>query len=95
MPPARDAVRHPREADVYPGGPDVFYDPAFIRELSVPVEYAESTGRAGISAWIAPGTPVGGTATGQREVNGWPSIGWSITWNGPSPLKRASTMHAR
>jgi hypothetical protein len=94
MPPARDAVRHPREADVYPGGPDVFYDPAFIRQLSWPVEYSESTGRAGVSVWIAPSTPVGGT-TGQREINGWPSIGWSITWDGPPPLKRARTVHVR
>lgn len=89
IPPTRDPATHARDADVYPAGPGVAYDPAFIRELSAPVDYTESTGRAGLSVWTSPSTPVAGATIGQREVSGWPAFGWSITWGGPPAPKRA------
>lgn len=76
--PQRDTTR-PQDADYYAEGTKVRYDPAFFEGLSVKT----ATGRAGFSGWTAPSQPVGGAASGFREVNGWFALGFSWTWDGP------------
>jgi len=79
----------PADQDAYAEDMRVFYDPAFISGLSVPVETPTSTGRAGLSGWVSPNTPVGSEATGYREVTGWLGFGFSRTWGGPVPPREA------
>ena len=69
----------------YPGGNAVPYDPAFIAPLSRKIETPTSTGRMGVAGWTSPNTPVGPSGAGLREINGWPSVGFSWTWGGPPP----------
>jgi hypothetical protein len=69
----------------YPGTNAVPYDPAFIAPLSRKIETPTSTGRMGIAGWTSPNTPVGPSTAGSREINGWPSFGFSWTWGGPPP----------
>lgn len=78
----------PNDADNYPGGTLVPYDPAFIGPLSTKTETATSTGRVGVAGWTAPNTPIGPAATGWREVNGWFALGFALEWGGPPPAKR-------
>ncbi|MBI4637703.1 MAG: hypothetical protein HY727_15300 [Candidatus Rokubacteria bacterium] len=85
IPPGRDEPTRPSDTDYYPQGPRVRHDPAFIRPLSVERRTPTSTGRVGMSGWTSPNTPVGGSLNGYSEVNGWFSLGFTFTWDGPPP----------
>jgi hypothetical protein len=85
VPPAVDPVTRPSDTDFYPGGPRVQHDPAFIEPLAAETD----GGDMGLSGWTAPQAPVGPAVVGQRELNGWLAIGFSITWGGP-PAARPS-----
>ena len=71
----------PVDADKYPRGGRVPFEPGFIRGLSSKT----ATGRVGIAGWTAPSVPVGGEAGGWYQDNGWFTIGFSVTWDGPPP----------
>ena len=75
----------PTDADFYPGGQRVQHDPAFIEPFSSEYQVGDSTGRIGLSGWTSPNTPVGPIVGGYRDVTGWLSAGFSITWGGPPP----------
>jgi hypothetical protein len=79
-----DTTRIP-DLDSYPNAPNVPYDPAFIEPFTTTIETPTSTGRAGLSGWTSPSTPVGAAATGHREHNGWLGFGFSATWGAPVP----------
>jgi hypothetical protein len=81
-------ISRPDDADFYPYGPKVRHDPAFIEPFVTETEGVETTGRAGLSGWTAPNTPVGPPVGGYRDVNGWLAIGFTISWGGPPPPKR-------
>lgn len=83
-----DEVTRPTDADFYRDGPRVGHDPAFIEPFVVDWRTGDSSGRAGLSGWIAPNTPVGPAVSGYREVPGWLAVGFSITWGGPPPAGR-------
>jgi hypothetical protein len=78
----------PSDAEHYPRGPRVRFDPAFIRPLSVKTQTPTSTGRAGIAGWTSPNTPVGPQQVGWNEVTGWFALGFAVEWGGPPPAKR-------
>jgi hypothetical protein len=78
----------PTDRDFYPDGPRVEHDPAFIQGLSGEYQIGESTGRAGVSGWTSPNTPVGPEVAGWREVTGWFGFGFSMTWGGPPRVAR-------
>jgi hypothetical protein len=80
-------VTRPSDSDYYPGGTRVEHDPAFIEPFTSPIETRTMTGRLGLSGWTSPNAPVGAEATGHREISGWFGIGFSVTWNGPPPMK--------
>src|SRR5207247_8708379 len=61
----------PLEADNYPRGGRVPYEPGFIRGASAERETSASTGRVGIAGWTAPNTPVGRPLGGGGGVPGW------------------------
>lgn len=79
----------PSDHDFYPEGPRVEHDPAFIEGLSSEYRTPGSSGRAGVSGWTSPNTPVGPPVAGRRDVNGWFGFGFSMTWDGPpAPARR-------
>jgi hypothetical protein len=80
-------VTRPSESDFYPGGTKVEHDPAFVEPFTSRIETRTMTGRMGLSGWTSPNPPVGAESTGHREISGWFGIGFSVTWNGPPPLK--------
>jgi hypothetical protein len=88
IPPGLYDETRPSDADHYPRGGQVQYDPAFIRPLSSKRETPTSTGRAGISGWTSPNTPVGPPSSGWKEVSGYFALGLSFTWDGPPPAQR-------
>src|SRR2546422_9267273 len=69
----------PIDADNYPKGGRVPYEPGFIRGLSSARVTPASTGRNGVAGWTAPNTPVGSTVSGWGEINGWFAIGFAVT----------------
>jgi hypothetical protein len=71
----------PADAEYHPSTSGVIHDPAFFESASVKTE----TGRYGLAGWTAPNSPEG---PDYREINGWPSFGFAITWSG-APRKRA------
>jgi hypothetical protein len=74
----------PSDREYYPEGPRVEHDPAFIDDLSAQYQTPDGSGRAGVSGWTSPATPVGPTASiGQRDIPGWFGFGFSVTWGGP------------
>src|SRR2546429_9072081 len=75
----------PLDADNYPKGGRVPYEPGFIRGLSAERETPASTGRVGVAGWTAPNTPVGSPLSGWGEINGWFAVGPSVTRDGPPP----------
>ncbi len=77
----------PIDADNYPKGGRVPYEPGFIRGLSSARETPTSTGRIGVAGWTAPNTPVGSPVSGWGEINGWFAIGFAVTWDGPPPAR--------
>lgn len=71
---------HPSDSDYYQLSPGVAHDPMFIGPTG-----KTGTGEFGVSAWIAPTTPVGNElAGGWRRQSGAPAIGFTFTWGGPS-----------
>ncbi len=67
----------PIDADNYPKGGRVPYEPGFIRGLSSARVTPASTGRIGVAGWTAPNTPVGSPVSGWGEINGWFAIGFA------------------
>jgi hypothetical protein len=84
--PRRQAPAHGTSAPPVPGAPgrDVRVDqaPGFIEPFVGTYETPTTTGQFGLSGWIAPNPPVGPP---YREVNGWFSFGFSLTWDPKSP----------
>ena len=78
----------PTDADYYPGGGRVGYEPAFVAQASRKLETPRSTGRFGLAGWTSPNTPVGSAASGHDEVSGWFVFGFAIIWDGPPPAAR-------
>ena len=78
----------PIDADHYPRGGLVQYDPGFLSSGSMPYERPKSTGRIGLGGWVSPNTPVGPMSSGWKEVSGWFALGFSVTWDGPAPARR-------
>jgi hypothetical protein len=68
----------PGEAGYDGGQPGVYHRPVFIGPT-----LRSETSEFGLSAWIAPETPVGGPRAGGGEVSGWASFGLTFTWDGP------------
>jgi hypothetical protein len=87
-PPLRYETTRPSDADFYVDPPRVPFDPAFIEPFTIKTETPTSTGRAGLSGWTAPNTPVGPAVGGAREVSGWFALGFTVEWGGPPPAKR-------
>jgi hypothetical protein len=83
IPPSTDPMTRPSDAEFYRDTPRVQHDPAFIE----PFVTEREGGRAGVSGWTAPNTPVGPSVGGQREVAGWLAAGFTITWGGPPPRR--------
>lgn len=84
-PPLHYETTRPTDADNYPEGTRVGHDPAFIEPMAGAYETATGSGRAGLSGWTAPNTPVGAAIAGYREVSGWFALGFTVTWDGPPP----------
>jgi len=82
-PPLHYETTRPPDTDYYPQGTKVEHDPAFIEPLASKYETSKGSGRAGLSGWTAPNTPVGAPVGGWRDVSGWFALGFSITWDGP------------
>jgi hypothetical protein len=68
------------EASAYPRDVGVRHAPAFIEPLVARHETKAGPGRFGLSGWTAPNVPVVGAQSGASEVNGWFSLGFSLTW---------------
>jgi hypothetical protein len=81
-----DATR-PSDADNYPDGPRVRYDPTFVGPLSRKLETATGTGRVGVAGWASPSTPIP-TRQMYRESTGWFTLGFAVEWGGPPPAKQ-------
>jgi hypothetical protein len=90
IPPGLQEETRPSDADRYPRGGQVQHDPAFIGPMSKRRETPTSSGRYGIAGWVSPTTPVGPPHTGWSEVSGYFALGFSATWDGPPPARRAA-----
>jgi hypothetical protein len=88
IPPGLQEETRPGDADRYPRGGQVQHDPAFVGPMSKPYETPQSTGRYGVAGWVSPTTPVGPPHTGWSEVSGYFALGFSMTWDGPPPVRR-------
>jgi len=88
IPPAMYDETRPSDADIYPRGSLVRYDPGFLSSGSMPYERPKSTGRVGLGGWASPNTPVGPMSSGWKEVSGYFALGFSVTWDGPAPVRR-------
>lgn len=84
-----DQVTRPSDSDYYPRGTRVQHDPAFIAPFTAKWQTPTSSGRVGLSGWTAPNPPVGSPVSGHSEVTGWFALGFSVTWDGPPPDRRA------
>jgi hypothetical protein len=83
IPPTTEPTRsRPADAEYHPSTSGVIHDPAFFESASVKTE----TGRYGLAGWTAPNSPQG---PDYREINGWPSFGFAITWSA-APRKPAT-----
>jgi hypothetical protein len=90
-PPLHYETTRPPDADVYfPPGTRVEHDPAFFEPAAKTYQTATSSGRYGLSGWTSPNPPVGAAATNHKEINGWLSFGFSVTWDGPAPAPRTA-----
>ena len=77
------ATRLP-EASLYPRDVGVRHDPAFIEPLGKRYETRTGgRGRLGLSGWTAPNVPIGEAQSEASEVNGWFSLGFTLTWGDP------------
>jgi hypothetical protein len=88
IPPGLQQETRPGDADKYPRGGQVQYDPAFIGPMSKPYEAPGSTGRYGVAGWVSPHTPVGSPHSGWAESYGVFAFGFAFTWDGPPPARR-------
>jgi hypothetical protein len=88
IPPGLYDETRPGDADRYPRGGQVQYDPGFLGPASMPRETPTSTGRVGLGGWVSPNTPVGPWSSGWKEVSGWFALGFAVTWDGPPPARR-------
>lgn len=82
IPPSEKAAAPTRPGDAghYQPSPNVAHDPMFIGSTG-----RTRTGEFGVSAWIAPTTPVGSElAGGWRQQSGVPAIGFTFTWGDSS-----------
>ena len=84
-PPLQLETTRPYQADDYPAGMPVPYDPAFIEPFARTWETVDSTGAFGLSGWTAPNPPVGSASAWNRELSGYFAFGLSFTWGGPPP----------
>ena len=57
----------------------VEHDPAFIPPFVGSYETSTGTGQYGLSGWTSPNAPMGPAF---REINGWFSLGFTLTWDG-------------
>jgi hypothetical protein len=78
----------PSDADIYPRGGLVRYDPAFLDSVSMPYTWPKSTGRIGLGGWVSPNTPIPPMSSGWKEVSGYFALGFSVIWDGPMPVRR-------
>jgi hypothetical protein len=90
IPPGLQNETRPGDADRYPRGGQVQHDPAFIGPMSKPYETPTSTGRYGVAGWVSPITPVGSPHSGWSEISGYFAFGFSMTWDGPPPVRRTA-----
>ena len=90
-PPLHYETTRPPDADVYPyhEGVKVEDDPAFIEPLAGQYETTTGSGRFGLAGWTSPNAPVGSPVSGWRDVSGWLSFGFAVTWDGPPAPKAA------
>jgi hypothetical protein len=86
-PPLHYETTRTPDNDFYPQGTKVEHDPAFIEPLAFKYETTTGSGRVGLSGWTAPNPPVGLAYGGWRDVSGWFSLGFSVTWDGPPAPK--------
>jgi hypothetical protein len=83
----RDESR-PHDAEIYPGAtPRLEHEPAFIEPLSGEYQTPTGSGRYGLAGWMSPNTPVGPQIGEYHAVTGYWGIGFSITWDGPPPVR--------
>jgi hypothetical protein len=68
------------EAALYPRDVGVRLEPGFIEPLVTQYQSRTGTVRLGLAGFSAPNVPVVGAQSGASEVNGWLSIGFSLTW---------------
>ncbi len=85
----RYEMSRPTDGAFYILAPRVEHDPAFIEPFVTDLQSPTSTGRAGVSGWTSPNTPVGSSAArAWGEENGWFALGFSFTWGGPPPVRQ-------
>ena len=94
-PPLYYEQTRPRDADHYPYGSRVEYDPAFIEPFSGTYQTSTTSGRFGLSGWTAPDPPLGSEATNWRQTNGWFALGFSVSWGGPPARPAAASQPPR
>jgi hypothetical protein len=83
-PPLHYEATRPPDADYYPRGTLVEYDPAFIEPFAASYETPKGSGHYGLSGWSSPNRPVGSElAHNGHEDPGVLSFGFSVTWDGP------------
>ena len=83
-PPLHYEVSRPPDANFYPRGTLVEYDPAFIEPFAGSYQTQTGSGRYGLSGWSSPNPPVGSElARNGHEDPGLLSFGFSVTWDGP------------
>lgn len=79
--PSKPSVTDARPLDVgaYPGDVGVRHRPAFVEPFAARYETRAARGRFGLSGWTAPAGP----PNGARDISGWFSLGFSLTWEEP------------
>jgi hypothetical protein len=83
-PPLHYESTRPPEADYYPRGTLVEYDPAFIEPFAGSYQTTTGSGRYGLSGWSSPNPPIGSELAHKgHEDPGVLSFGFSVTWDGP------------
>ena len=94
-PPLHYEQTRPRDADYYPYGSRVEYDPAFVEPFTGTYQTSTTSGRYGLSGWTAPQPPIGSESTNWRQTNGWFALGFSVSWGGPPARPAAAAQPAR
>lgn len=95
-PPLHYEATRPPDADYYPRGTLVEYDPAFIEPFAASYQTTTGSGRYGLSGWSSPNPPIGSElAHNGHEDPGVLSFGFSVTWDGPPPARIAPAQRPR